>query len=80
MTALFIFACGALYEAACVGFVHYSERQQPLPTALCSMATAASVVTGILGSVNDWHYAPFFVLGHGVGAYLAVRLKRRTTP
>lgn len=76
MTAILIFACGALYEAACVGFVHFSERQRPLPTALCSMATAAAVVTGILGSVSDWHDAPWFVLGHGVGAYWAVRLKR----
>jgi hypothetical protein len=79
MIPLLVFACGALYEAACVGWVHFSERGKPLPTALFSMLAAAATVTGILDSVRDWHVAPAFILGYGAGSYAAVEWKRRNS-
>jgi hypothetical protein len=35
--ALLVFACGAIYEACCVGFVHHAEAKQPARTALYSI-------------------------------------------
>lgn len=68
---------GAAYEAACVGWVHFSERGRALPTAGFSMLAALAEVTGVLDSVRDIRVAPFFVLGYGVGTYAAVRWKSR---
>lgn len=76
-TAVVVFLCGALYEAGCIGFIHFSERGRPLATALCSMLTCGAEISGILGSVHDWRTAPFYVLGYGTGAYCAVRYKSR---
>lgn len=73
--AALMFVCGACYEAGCVGFIHFSERGRPLLTALCSMVAATVEITGVLGSVHDWHLAPVFILGYGTGSYIAVRIK-----
>lgn len=80
VTAALVFVCGGLYEATCVGFIHSSERDRPLRTALFSMLGAAAEVTGLLGAVHDWRVAPFFVGGYGLGSYLAVKSKRGTRP
>lgn len=73
---LVAFVGGAVYEAGCVGWVHYSERARPLPTALFSMLCAAAQVAGIGESVKTLVAAPFFIVGYGVGTYGAVALKR----
>lgn len=75
ITALVVFACGALYEAACVGWVHHSERGRPISTACFSMLAATAEVSGVFNSVRDIRVAPFFILGYGVGTYCAVRWK-----
>lgn len=77
MILLLIFLCGAIYEAACVGFIHYSERGRPSMTALCSMLAISVQLTGIITSVRDWHRAPVFVTGLGCGSFLAVWWKAR---
>lgn len=77
LPGLIAFVCGALYEAACVGWVHFSERDKPRHTAAFSMLAATAEVTGVLDSVRDFHAAPFFVVGYGVGTYLAVPWKTR---
>lgn len=77
MTALLVFVCGAFYEASCVGFVHYAESGGAWRTAAMSALAGLAQVTGIFGSVQNWHVAPFFVLGLGVGAYAGVKLKDR---
>lgn len=77
MILLLIFLCGAIYESACVGFVHFSERGRALPTALCSILAASVELTGIITSVRDWHRAPFFIAGYGCGTFVAVRWKAR---
>ena len=81
MTTETLIACavaffgGAVYEAGCVGWVHYSERGRPGMTALFSMACATAQVAGIGESVHSLVAAPFFVAGFGTGTYLAVRIK-----
>lgn len=77
--ALIAFAGGAAYEAACVGWVHYSEKGRPTATATFSMLAALAEVGGIFESVHDLRVAPFFVLGYGVGTYAAVWFKSRKT-
>lgn len=84
VSALLVFVCGAFYEASCVGFVHYAEAGGAWRTAAMSALAGLAEVTGIFGTVKDWHIGPFFVAGLGVGAYLGVKLKGRshhgTTP
>lgn len=77
MSALLVFVCGAFYEASCIGFVHYAEAGGAWRTALMSVLAGLAEVTGIFGTVKDWHVGPFFVAGLGVGAYLGVRFKGR---
>ena len=83
---LIIFECavaflgGALYEAACVGWAHYTEKKHPLVASIFSMLCAASQVAGIGVSINTIVAAPFFVAGYGFGTYMAVSLKKRWLP
>ena len=72
---LVAFIGGAFYEAACVGWVHFSERGRPLTTACFSMLCAAAQVAGIGASVQNHVAAPFYVAGWGFGTYAAVKLK-----
>lgn len=74
-----VFVCGAFYEASCVGFVHFAERSA-WKTAVMSALAGLAEVTGIFGTVKDWHVGPFFVVGLGVGAFVGVRLNLRATP
>jgi len=71
------FLSGFVIETACVFWVHFSERGKALPTALCSMAVGCAQVLGIGQSIQDWKVAPGFVLGYGVGTYMAVWYKSR---
>lgn len=74
--ALLVFVLGAIDEAACVGFVHFEERKKVVATALCSMVTAACVLTGVLETVHNWTLGPAFVLGVGAGAAAGVVVKK----
>ena len=74
--ALIVFLAGAIDEAACVGFVHFEERKKVIPTALCSMVTAACAITGIVETVHNWTLGPAFVLGVGFGAAMGVVVKK----
>lgn len=78
MTILLVFVCGALYEAACVGWVHFSERGKPFRTALFSMLAAGTTLTGILDSVKDNRAIPAFIAGYGFGSYVAVAWKSKS--
>lgn len=75
LAALLTFAAGFTIETACVYWVHFSERNKPLPTALCSMAIGAAQVLGIGESIHDWRMGVSFVLGYGAGTFFAVRRK-----
>ena len=70
------FMAGACYEAACVLWVHYSERNAPLKTALAGMFCALCQVLGIGESIRDPLIATCFITGYGVGTYFTVALKR----
>ena len=77
LACLLAFLGGAVYEACSVGWVHYSDRGSPLVAALFSMLQAVAQVAGIGESVHDLRAAPFFVVGYGVGTYVAVAIKKR---
>lgn len=77
LLAALTFFSGAVFELACVFWVHHSERGQPGRTAMWSMVVATSNVFGIGESLHDVKYAPFFVAGYGVGSYVAVLWKTR---
>lgn len=72
------FIAGATIESACVFWVHFSEREQALRTALCSMLIAIAQVTGFgeaLLSNHRWIASAAYVLGFGVGTFTSVRVK-----
>ncbi len=77
LDCLIAFLGGAFYEACCVGWVHYSERNEPAMTSLFSMACATAQVGGIVESVHNPIAAVFYVLGWGAGTYAAVDWKVR---
>lgn len=77
LDCIIVFFGGAIYEAGCVGWVHYSEKSQPIPTALFGILCATAQVAGIGESVHTHAAAPFFILGYGVGTYFAVWIKRK---
>ena len=77
VNAVIAFLGGAVYEAGCVFWVHYSESGRPYATALVSMLCATAQVAGIGESVRDLRIAPFFIIGYGVGTFFAVKLKDR---
>ena len=72
------FLGGAAYEAACVAWVHFSERGEAGKTAAAAMLCAAAQVIGIGESVHTLIAAPFFIIGYGVGTWGAVRYKQRS--
>lgn len=69
------FLAGFVIEMACVFWVHYSERNKALQTALCSMAIGCAQVLGIGESIHSPYMAFLFVIGYGVGTYTAVKRK-----
>lgn len=69
------FLSGFVIETACVFWVHYSERNKALQTALCSMAIGCAQVLGIGESIHNPYMACLFVIGYGVGTYTAVKRK-----
>jgi len=77
LKCLIALASGAAYEAACVGWVHNSERGRAFVTALFSMVVALCEVVGVGESIHDLRAAPFFVLGYGLGTFGAVKWKSR---
>lgn len=75
LLCLITFLTGAIFEAACVGWTHYSEKGKALQSALFSMIVATSNVLGLGESIKDWRVAPFFVLGYAAGTFVAVKMK-----
>lgn len=74
--AVLVFACGAAYEACCVAFVHFAEREAAARTALFSVLAASAELSGILDSAQAHRLAPFFIVGYGTGTFAAVKVKR----
>jgi hypothetical protein len=74
---LIAFFGGAIYEAGCVGWVHYAEKRKPLRACLFSMLCATSQVAGISESIRTLIAALCFIVGYGFGTYAAVEFKRR---
>jgi len=79
LAAIVAFMSGFVIETACVYWVHFSERNRAMPTALCSMAIGLAQVLGIGESIQDWRVAVCFILGYGLGTYSAVKRKARAS-
>lgn len=69
---------GAFYESCCVMWAHYSTKEsRPILSGLFSMLSATTQLIGIGEAIHDVKTAPFFILGYGIGSYLAVKIKER---
>ena len=77
MNYILVFVVGLIYEGASVFWVHNSERENAKHTAFFSMVKSTCAVIGFTVAVRDWHYAPLFILGYGVGGYLGVIISKR---
>lgn len=73
--AAIAFLGGAIYEAAAVAWVRYSEMRAPWRAAFFSCVVACALVTGIERAVADRLSAFAFIFGYGVGTFAAVRLR-----
>ncbi len=69
--------CGAVYECACVFWVHYSEGNRAWRAVAFSMLAALVTVIGIEQSIRRAAFVLAYVLGYGVGTYLAISIKAR---
>jgi len=70
-----VFIFGAVFEGACVFWMHFLNENKPIKAALFSMLIATSQLVGIVASVKTLIVAPFFVLGYGAGTYGAAIIK-----
>lgn len=77
LIAILTFICGALYEASCVFWVHFSEKGSAKMASAISMLVATCTLAGIGASLHDIKFAPFYILGYGFGTYMAVKIKQR---
>ena len=69
------FLAGLCIEGTAGVWTHYTARGKAVLAGLLSSFQALAVVLGVGQSVRDWHYAPAFVLGYGMGSYLAIKAK-----
>lgn len=76
--ALIAFVASAVYEAAAVVWVRYSERHAPARAALASAVCATCLLTGIGESIRHGGVVSYaFVAGYAVGTFAAVRFSPR---
>lgn len=69
------FVCGAAYECGCVFWVHHSEKGNSGRAAMWSMFNALVTCIGLGEALHQSLFIIVYVLGFGVGTYLAVRFK-----
>lgn len=72
---LLTFACGAVYELACVFWVHYSEKGRARAAVGFSMLAALVTVVGVEQFLKSHAFAVAYIAGFGTGTYLAIRIK-----
>lgn len=72
---LLTFVCGAAYECGCVFWVHYSEKGNSVHAAMWSMFNALVTCIGLGEALHQPLFIVSYVLGFGVGTYLAIKFK-----
>jgi hypothetical protein len=73
---ILIFLVGTFYEAACVGFVHYTEHGPKSKAVLVTLFAGVLQITGIIHAINNIFYAACLVAGYGLGTWLAMTLRK----
>jgi hypothetical protein len=71
------FLAGFVYEALSVWFSVSANRGMAICAATFSSAQAAALVCGIERVMHEPRVAGAFVLGYGLGSYVAVLIARR---
>lgn len=74
---LMTFICGAAYEAGCVWWVHHSEAGNKLSASAWSCFNALVTIIGVEGFLSSRWCAGAYVLGYGVGTFVAMSFKRK---
>lgn len=77
LLCLITFLTGVVFEAACVGWTHFTEKGKALPAALLAALIATTNIFGFGESIKDWRVAPFFILGYAVGTFMAIKFKTK---
>ena len=70
------FFCGAIYECACVFWVHYSEKNKAEFAALWSCVAALVTVIGLGEALHRPTFIAAYVAGFGTGTWIAVKIKK----
>lgn len=74
---LLTFFCGAAYECGCVFWVHYSEKNEIWKAVVWSCFNALVTVIGLGEALNKPLFIAAYVVGFGVGTWLAIKIKAR---
>ena len=72
---LLTFLCGAAYECGCVFWVHYSEQNKIGAAVAWSCFNALVTVIGLGEALNKPLFIAAYVLGFGVGTWVAIKIK-----
>ena len=75
--AILALVAGAFYESCCVMWVRCSTKGRAALSGLFSMLAATTQLIGIGEAIYNVRTAPFFIVGYGLGSYLAVKISKR---
>lgn len=70
------FASGFFVDVLAVLWTRSVARRRIPAAVVWSMLLGAAQVVGIGAAVRDWHMAPLFIAGYGLGSYVALKLSR----
>lgn len=70
-------SCAAAYELGCTFWVYYCEKNMAGPAVLFSMFNAVVTIVGVESFLRSLALKVTYVLGFGLGTWLALRLKMR---
>lgn len=73
---ILIFIVGVLYEASCVGFVHYTEHGPRSKAVIVTIFAGALQTFGLLNIIQNPTYAVSLILGYGMGTFLAMSVRK----
>jgi hypothetical protein len=77
--AIVAFASGFAVDVLAVLWTRFVIREDITAATLCSMALGTAQICSIGAAVRDWHAAPFFVAGYGLGSAVAIWFGRKGT-
>jgi hypothetical protein len=77
LIGLLVFVAAALDDILAAWWYHYVNKGSGTGAGTISVIHGAIRLCGIGAFIEDWRYGLVFVLGNGVGSYLAITYRAR---